>query len=189
MNISPDGLTVRFETESEELFELEKSGAKSNVLHVMDFDEWRHIKKHNPTKIIIQYQQEFFHRTLTNIHLAGEMLNTWVVIFSWMQERSTDHYHSIKVSTDHELTHTVTFNENTLPGPHSVPFEQGDHSVGLQQEEEPSIDEKFHAITVSTQTLAILQDLAHGQSMDSAIRVLHESYLNRKISTWRPRDE
>jgi hypothetical protein len=87
MNIRYDGVTVRFITEQQELFLTEKSGAKPNLLCLMDFDEWTLLKKHNPTKIIIQHQQEIFLRTLTNIHLEGEMLNTWVVTFSWTHDQ------------------------------------------------------------------------------------------------------
>jgi hypothetical protein len=70
------------------------------------------------------------------------------------------------------------------PGVETVPAKEE-----AMSSKEPSIDKKFHAITISTQTLAILQDLAHGQSMDSVIIALHESYLNRKTSTWRPRHD
>jgi hypothetical protein len=187
MYISPDGVTVRFKTEPEELFLAEKSGAKPNLLCLMDFDEWSILKKHNPTKIIIQHQQEIFLRTLTNIHLEGEMLNMWVVTFSWThpkQHPESCHVHVITEPDPYSpLSHSMSLDLTPPPvqGPHSAPAET--------VPEEPSIDKKFHAITISTQTLAILQDLAHGQSLDSAIRALHESYLNRKTSTWRPRHD
>jgi predicted transcriptional regulator YdeE len=67
--------------------------------------------------------------------------------------------------------------ENTLPEPHSVPIEQGDHSVGLQQEAKSSIDERFAAITISNSTLALLQSIAHGRTMNRVIKELYEAFI------------
>lgn len=145
MNISPDGTTVTFKTAPKELFLAEKSGAKPNLLCLMDFDEWHLLKKHNPTKIIIQYQQELFIRTLTNIHLEGEMLNTWIVTFSWTHDQLDK-----KDETPAEMCQAV---------------------------EEPSIDERFAAITVSNGTLALLQSIAHGRTMNMVIKELYEEYM------------
>jgi hypothetical protein len=86
MNISPDGVTVRFKTEPEELFLTEKSGAKSNTVRILDLDEWKRIKACPPKKIIIQHEREIFLRTLTNISRVGVLLGKVVAVFSWVNE-------------------------------------------------------------------------------------------------------
>ena len=86
MSISHGGTTVRFKTEPEELFLAEKSGAKSNIVRILDASEADQIKQDPPKKIIIQHQQEVFLRTLTNICIAGEALGKVIVIFSWTNE-------------------------------------------------------------------------------------------------------
>lgn len=83
MNISHDGISVRFKTEPEEVFLAEKSGAKSNTVRILDLDEWQRLKKCDPKKIIIQYKHEIFLRTLTNIHFGGSIFGKVFVIFSW----------------------------------------------------------------------------------------------------------
>lgn len=83
MKISHDGTTVSFKTEPEELFQLEKSGAKSNTVRILDYDEYQQLKKSNPKKIIIQYQQEIFFRTITNIYVTEDVLGKVIVVFSW----------------------------------------------------------------------------------------------------------
>jgi hypothetical protein len=257
MNISHDGATVRFKTESEEVFLAEKSGAKSNIVRIIDNDEYEMLNTHTPKKIIIQYQEEIFLRTLTNLHFA-KLFGKVIVIFSWAHERSTDHPHSIKVSTDHELTHTVTFNENKpdpkdklspvllprsvildlnrhrrgrshaefisdLLGAHITSQEQTTPSIELAKtrrcpdcggdlmntrpgefakcsicrtlfcldpgvetapakeevmsSEETSIDERFAAITISNGTLALLQSIAHGRTMNMVIKELYEENM------------
>jgi hypothetical protein len=95
MNISPDGFTVRFKTEPEEFFFAEKSGAKPNIVRILDVLEADQIKQDPPKKIIIQYEQEVFLRTLTHICIAGEALGKVIVIFSWdhaiLDEKDLDH--------------------------------------------------------------------------------------------------
>lgn len=83
MNISHDGTTVSFETESEELFLAEKTGAKPNTVRILDLEEWRLLKRYDPKKIIIQHQQEVFLRTITNIHFGGLILGKVLAILSW----------------------------------------------------------------------------------------------------------
>lgn len=83
MKISHDGTTVSFKTKPEELFQLEKSGAKSNTVRILDYDEYQQLKKSNPKKIIIQYQQEIFLRTITNIYVTEDVLGKVIVVFSW----------------------------------------------------------------------------------------------------------
>jgi hypothetical protein len=94
MNISPDGFTVRFKTKPEECFFAEKSGAKPNTVRILDVLEADQIKRDPPKKIIIQYEQEIFLRTLTHICIAGEALGKVIVIFSWKPQPTsseTDH--------------------------------------------------------------------------------------------------
>ena len=87
MNISYDRTTVSFKTEPEELFEAEKSGAKSNTVRILDLDEWRSLKN-RPQKIIIQHQQEVFLRDITNIHFGGVILGKVIAIFSWQHKEA-----------------------------------------------------------------------------------------------------
>lgn len=82
MSISPDGMTVRFITEPEGLFEAEKTGAKPNTVRLLDAFEADLIRRNPPTKIIIQHQQEVFLRDLTHIHETA-VLGKFIVVFSW----------------------------------------------------------------------------------------------------------
>ena len=159
MNISPDGMTVRFKTEPEELFQLEQSGVKSNTVRILDYSEYQQLKKNNPKKIIIQYQQEIFLRTITNIYVTEDVLGKVIVIFSWTNEK---HHHPIPGDTEpcasckhsqsldepiylrsgEKTTGTVTLpitEEETSPsvGPHSVPVEPGDHNLDPDRSTSP----------------------------------------------------
>jgi hypothetical protein len=87
MNISHDGVFVRFKTEPEELFLAEKSGVKSNTVRILDLDEWKRINSSPPKKIIIQHEHEVFLRTLTHIYKAGILLGKVIAIFSWTHEK------------------------------------------------------------------------------------------------------
>jgi hypothetical protein len=46
--------------------------------------------------------------------------------------------------------------------------------------EEPSIDERFAAITISNGTLSLLQSIAHGRTMNIVIKELYEAYIEKK---------
>jgi hypothetical protein len=118
MNISADRSTVRFKTEPEELFLAEKSGTKSNTVRILDIDEWRQLKEQDPKKIIIQYQQEIFLRTLSNIHFGGVILGKVIAIFSWTNE---NHHHAPPVGS---------------PG---IPLEPGDHNLVNEDLQVPPI--------------------------------------------------
>lgn len=109
MNISPDGMTVRFKTEPEELFEAEKSGAKPNTVRILDKYECEELEKKNPKKIIIQHQQEIFLRTITHIHVTKFFFGKTIVIFSWTNEK---HQHPIpdEKGLDY-LAHTMSIDE------------------------------------------------------------------------------
>ena len=160
MNISPDGMTVRFKTEPEELFQLEQSGVKSNTVRILDYSEYQQLKKNNPKKIIIQYQQEIFLRTITNIYVTEDVLGKVIVIFSWTNEK---HHHPIPGDTEpcasckhsqsldepiylrsgEKTTGTVTLSiteEETSPsvGPHSVPVEPGNHNLRPEEAMSPA---------------------------------------------------
>jgi hypothetical protein len=142
MNISPDGVTVRLETEPEELFLAEKSGVKPNTVRIIDNDEYEMLNAHTPKKIIIQCQEEIFLRTLTNLHFA-KLFDKAIVIFSWT----------------HETPHPAHI--------HSVSYE-------------PSIDERFVAITISKGVLSLIQSIAHGRTMNMVIQELYERYMFQK---------
>jgi hypothetical protein len=149
MTISPDGISARF-NEPRELFDVEQSGAKQNTVKFIDAYEAHQIRNTPPTKIFISCQQEIFCRTLTDVHLSGEILGKVIATFSWA---NLGHWHGI------------SYNPCTEEAPAS---------------EEPSIDERFVAITISKGTLALLQSVAHGRTMNAVIRDLHEAYLKKK---------
>ena len=103
MNISPDGVTVRFKTEPEDLFMAEKSSAKPNTVRILDIDEYHQLRKHNPKKIIIQHQQEVFLRTITNIHATKGVFGKVIVVISWTNE---EHHHAMPIEPgpgDHNM--------------------------------------------------------------------------------------
>jgi hypothetical protein len=52
--------------------------------------------------------------------------------------------------------------------------------------EKPSIDERFAAITISNGTLALLQGIAHGRTMNMVIKELYEAYTGSRGSTFIP---
>lgn len=128
MNISYDGTTVSFKTEPEELFLAEKSGAKSNTVRILDKDEYRQLRKADPKKIIIQYQQEIFLRTLTNLHVTDDVFGKVIVVFSW---------------TNEEHNHTPTINIERDPYAHTMSLKEGGESSiaeGLSRELQVTLD-------------------------------------------------
>jgi len=90
MNISPDGKTVRFKTEPEALFLAEKSGAKQNTVCIIDAYEVEQLRKHEPEKIIVQYQQEILLRTITHVYVSNGILGRYLAIFSWHHKRAEE---------------------------------------------------------------------------------------------------
>ncbi len=187
MNISHDGTTVSFKTNPQELFLTEKSGAKPNTVRIVDNDEYEMLTTHTPKKIGIRCQEERFIRTLTNLHFA-KLFGKVIVIFSWADDT---HHHSVSNTS---YAHTMSIGQldsfvNPLPGHHSVPIEQGPHNPGLQQEETSSIDERFAAITISNGTLALLQRIAYGRTMNSVIRELYEAYIEKKSTERGPQHD
>lgn len=113
MNIRLDGMSIFVETKLEELFEAEKSGAKSNIVRIISHAEYRKLKDAAPTKIIIAHRQEGFLRAITNICATGELCSKVVAVISWTNGK---HHHP-------------TFNENT-PDPFA-------HTQRLDEEESP----------------------------------------------------
>lgn len=167
MNISHDGMTVRFKTEPKELFEVEKSGVKSNTVRIIDTYEAERIQHKPPEKIIIHYQQEMFLRTLTDVHLNYNVLGKVIAIFSWTNEK---HHH---VPT-------------LIVGPHSVPVGPGDYHVSLDHD--MKIKDDYHVHTKSLDEFApillprtLILDLGrhrHGKSHAEFIQELFEMYLD-----------
>ena len=99
MSVSHDGKAVRFQTAPIELFEAEKSGAKSNTVRIIDAYERDRIQEKLPEKIIIQYQQEIFMRTITHVYVSEQILGKYLAIFSWNPSATS---HSKQESTDHD---------------------------------------------------------------------------------------
>ena len=164
MKISPDGTTVSFKTEPEELFLAEKSGDKPNTVRILDALEADFIKREPPTKIIIQYQQEIFQRTITNIS-GGVIYGKDIVIFSWTNE---EHHHTIFNNTGRDpCAHTMSFDEvaaETCPAT-----------------EQPSLDHNFVAIGISKQMFNTLRNRFSGRTMNSVIQELYETFLYKLL--------
>jgi hypothetical protein len=123
MKISHDGTTVGFKTEPKELFEAEKSGAKPNTVRILDIDEYHQLRKANPKKIIVQYQQEIFLRTIINLHVTEGVFGKVIVVISWTNEK---HHHQVQRET---VPHGPGDHTQSLVGPHSVPVEPGPHNL------------------------------------------------------------
>jgi hypothetical protein len=212
MNISHDGVTVRFKTEPEELFLAEKSGTKPNTVRIIDTDEYEMLNAHTPKKIIIQYQEEIFLRTLTNLHFA-KLFGKVIVIFSWTHEKHQPaHIHSMPYEPGNykPCAEEVDPDENPSMKQTLSPEEQGSHryeqtikiSTSLRKkldsyryakmydtfisellanyihtaDKQQSIDDTFAAITISKGTLALIQSIAHGRTMNKVIQELYERY-------------
>lgn len=185
MNISHDGVTVRFKTELEELFEVEKSGAKSNTVRILDAYEADQIKRDPPTKIIIQYGQEVFLRKLTSICAAGDVLGKVIVIFSWQgNERHNPFKHIPGIDKSEPPLHVQAINIG-LPLREKLDIARGDRTydelisklladyICIKNEKQDG----FVLVTVSDEMLKLLQKIAHGRSMNSVIRFLYNLYL------------
>lgn len=205
MNISPDGVSVRFKTEPEELFEAEKSGAKPNTVRIVDQDEYLRLVKANPKKILIQHQQEIFLRTITNVHATEGVFGKVIVVISWTNEK---HHHQVQRET---VPHGPGDHTQSLVGPHSVPVEPGPHNASVESVPEvpttPSIckctnckgneiEDDFHVHTTSLDKLApvllpltLIQDLGrfrHGRSHADLIQELLLEHLNKLVEEGGP---
>jgi len=122
MNISPDGVTVRFTIINDDaLFNAEKSGAKSNTVRIIDQYDRERLRKQLPQKIIIQNRDEIFLRTLTNVYVSDRVLGKYLAVFSWANEK---HHH-----------HTARENESCI----------GDHNLSID-EEPPNEGEEGYGI-------------------------------------------
>jgi len=168
MNISYDGVTVSFKTESEELFLAEKSGTKPNTVCILDYDEYKQLRKKNPNKIIIQYQQEIFLRTITNIHVTEGVFGKTIVVISWTNEK---HHHQIPGEDENDYNpyaHNLCLSKS-----HQQSRTTGDLYA------EPSSDETLMLIAISKGMLDTLTNVAQGRSIDKIIRDLYQLYLNK----------
>ena len=120
MNISPDGVTVRFYTESEEIFMAEKTGAKPNTVQIIDANEKRQLKESEPEKIIIQFQQALFIRTITHVYVSEMVLGKYLAIFSWTNVK---HHHDISVPSNYDTcAHTMSLDEGEPPIDIDTPY-------------------------------------------------------------------
>jgi len=100
MNVSVDGKTIRFKTESDALFNSEKSGAKPNTVRIIDAYDRDRIQEKLPEKIIVQHQQEIFMRTITHVYVSEQILGKYLAVFSWTNEK---HHHPLEADlTDND---------------------------------------------------------------------------------------
>jgi len=196
MNINHDGTTVSFKTKPEELFEAEKSGAKPNTVRIIDAYEADQIKHDPPTKIIIQYEQEVFLRTLTHICIAGELFGKVIVIFSWQGNEKHNPFKHIpgidKQSSEDDRFTVVTVSRNLHRLLQSIAHGRSLNSViqelyearryqeymaeSTPDEEE---DKKLTLIGISKGMSDILVRLAYDRSMDAVIQELYQAYLTK----------
>lgn len=116
MNISPDGITVRCKIIDEELFEAEKSGAKCNVMKLIDVYEFEELSKKLPEKIIVQHDQEIFLRALSHVYITDRVFGSYkFAIFSWTHNK---HHHPIPSEEKPDLrAHNMSIDELQLDEP------------------------------------------------------------------------
>ena len=155
MNISHDGTIVSFKTEPKELFLAEKSGAKSNIVCILDKDEYQQLRKADPKKIIIQYEQEVFLRTKTNLYVIEDVFGKVIFIFNW---QGTEKYNPFKhiSGIDKQLNSTPTPAEDDPSEPSPT-------------------DDAFTVVTISRNLHRLLQSITHGRSLNSVIQELYEA--------------
>ena len=161
MNISPDGVTVRFGIiDDDALYYAEKSGSKPNTVQIIDQHDREKLRKQLPQKILIQSQDDMFLRTLTNVHVSDRVLGKYLAVFSWTNEK---HHH-----------HTARENDSDI----------GDHYISA--DEEPPIDLSQTAILISRSLLADLNWSRGAETLPAFISKLLESYTRppHRHSAW-----
>lgn len=207
MNVSPDGKTVRFKTEPEDLFYSEKSGAKPNTVRIIDHYERQQLKKKIPHKIIIQHQQEIFLRTVTHVYVSEMILGKYIAIFSWTKEKQP----IVPAAPDAKAHTTNVNNEIAKPVPeieepidtsyteigipltliNDLNWNRGkdtipefiskllDYFINRTMHEDLNTEDKhgFVAIGISRQMFNTLQNAFHDRTMNSVVQELYETYL------------
>lgn len=177
MNISPDGVTVRFKTEPESLFEVEKSGAKPNTVRILDDQyEYQQLKKGNPKRIIIQHQQEIFLRAITNIHVTENVFGKVIVIFSWARLETHQQIDEEQPLDVQAINVSLSLIEKLDACRGSETY---DGLISGLIKAEPPIDETFVTVTISKLTQKLLHSIAHGRSINTVIRELYQIYINK----------
>lgn len=167
MNISHDNVTVSFKTESKELFEAEKSSAKANIVEIIDGYEYAQLTKKLPKKIIIQYKQEIFLRTLSHIYFSGMILGSYLAIFSWINEK---HHHPTSISEKPDIRdHTMSLDEV-----HSMPIEGTPDTI---DEADPEPPLPVQAINISLQVFETLNFYRGVKTTDEFISDMLDVYL------------
>jgi hypothetical protein len=165
MNISPDGVTVRFNTEPYELFEAEKSGAKPNTVRILDLNEYHQLRQANPQKIIIQHKQEIFLRTITHSYVTDIIFGKVIVVISWINEK---HHHPILRETEHS------------PGDHTMSLDPADvllrndekATTAVKIEVEGAAPLQMQAINISSSLLKLVDKYSGEKTYDEFIRTL-----------------
>jgi len=81
--------TVVFKSEKK-MYDLEKSGKKTNTVRVLDRDEMEKLRlsESTPTRIVIKnaVTERGFERDITDISVIGELCGKTIVVFSWKHE-------------------------------------------------------------------------------------------------------
>lgn len=208
MNISPDGFTVRFKTEPEDLFYSEKSGAKPNTVRIIDHYERQQLKKKLPHKIIIQHGQEIFLRTITHVYVSEMILGKYLAIFSWTNEKH--HHPGLNENDPNALAHTMSIDEvepaidliqtailiprrlvadlNTYRDKATIPefisklldnYEQPPTPTHYPHPQNRTTTDDTALIAISEGMKDTLKNIAQGRSMDKIIRDLYQIHLNK----------
>ena len=90
MDLSPDGYTLRVVSASAFTFDAEKSGKKCNILLPLTSTQYDDLNRKPPQKIIIQYEDEVFLRTVSDIRALGSICQTLFVNLSWKHHSLVD---------------------------------------------------------------------------------------------------
>lgn len=182
MNISYDGTTVTFKTEPRELFAAEKSGTKPNTVRILDIDEYHQLRKQNPKKIVIQYRQEIFLRTITNLHVTEGVFGKVIVVISWTNEEHTPTVepgpHNVEPIPEVPTMPSISKCVACLKGMQEV-MEHGPATGAPKSEEAGFYPPHIVSITITKDTHKLLQGIAHGRSINTVIRELYQTYSDK----------
>jgi hypothetical protein len=182
MNISHDGVTVRFKTEPEELFEAEKSGAKPNTVRILDAYEADQIKHKPPTEIIIQHQQEIFLRTITHIHFNYNVLGKVIVVISWTNENH--HHHTKPNPTGHDpYAHTMSLDQLAAEG--CLTTEEPQITLRDGEKVEASVTQEIEEPPLSVQAINV--SLSLREKLDKERRdETYDTFISKLLVNYEP---
>lgn len=104
MDLSPDGKTLRVQSESSVMFNAEKSGKKTNTTLIISSEDRSLLFQQSPKKIVVGYSNELFLRDISDISTIGSLSEKLIVTISWIQNQ---HHHVTsheKSDGDHSQT-------------------------------------------------------------------------------------